>query len=101
MFQLGRGFYVMGFVAALGCGGQSTTIIYVIADGGATAPVTIDASSGDGGSSSSGKPPTLAEACQALCDRLAKANCVRADCAASCQRGVGNASCTDAYVKFL
>jgi hypothetical protein len=104
MVRVGRGCYFIGFLGALaGCGARYIASS-ASSDGGVTGTVSPDASTGSGGSAISpqpASPTTLAEVCNALCDRLARANCFRAECPSNCQNAVGSQTCPDAYLKFL
>jgi len=47
------------------------------------------------------KVETVADACQAMCDRLAGVDCMKPTCVDNCKKALVLPVCSDAYVKFL
>jgi hypothetical protein len=94
------GFLLFGFIASLGgCGGH---VLASPTDAGPRGSVSVDAAtSSPPMTSPKKKPETVAEVCQAMCDRLAQVNCMRANCVTDCQKALVQPNCATSYVEFL
>jgi hypothetical protein len=93
-------------LAALGaCGGSvrtsSTNEGNPGGGGGGSASVAVDASMPPPAMTTPATIETVADACQAMCGRLAQVNCMKQTCVADCQKAQLRADCADPYLKFL